>query len=241
MIRGFYSAKLGALAQQENMNLIANNMANVNTVGYKPMRTSFTDLIYQNINRPQADEPAMVGHGVKINKTDLSMADGALDPTNYQLDYAIIGEGQFFALRDAAGDIQYTRAGNFILSIDDGDTYYLAAANGDRVLDAEGEEIEIEFDEDNSFEIPTGTIGVYSFNNPYGLYAVGNNRYIATDVSGEAEAVETPRLMAGYLEKSAVEVATEMVRVIEASRAFSFNTRMVQVADEVEQTINNLR
>jgi len=209
--------------------------------------------MYQNLNRTTAENAAVVGHGVKINKTDLSMAQGALQPTNYALDFAIAEEGMFFAVRTAAGDIQYTRAGNFILSADDG-TYYLAAPNGDRLLDADGEDIEVTFrrteytDENGNTHyqdgepvIERGQIGVYSFRNPYGLYAVGNNRFVATDVSGAAEAVENARLMAGYLENSAVEISVEMVRVIEASRAFSFNSRMIQVADEVEQTINNLR
>lgn len=241
MIRGFYSARLGINAQQEHLNVIANNMANLSTVGFKGSRVSFADLMYQNINRNTAENPAIVGHGVKINKTDLTMEQGTLEATGYHLDYAITEEGQFFAVRDAAGDVYYTRAGNFILSRGDDDEYYLAAANGDRILSPDLEDIPIAVDEEGAFEVDRDAIGVFAFNNPYGLLSVGNNRFMATDVSGEAFVVEEPKIMAGYLEGSAVEIAEEMVKMIEASKAFSFNSRMVQVADEVEQTINNLR
>ncbi len=241
MIRGFYSARLGINAQQEHLNVIANNMANLNTVGFKGSRVSFADLMYQNLNRNTAENAVMVGHGVKINKTDLSMEQGALDPTGYHLDYAITQEGQFFAVRDAAGDVYYTRAGNFILSLGDDDEYYLAAGNGDRILSPDLEDIAIEMDDEGKFVVERDSIGVFAFHNPYGLNSVGDNRFMPTDISGEAVVVEEPQIMAGYLEGSAVEVAAEMVKMIEASRAFSFNSRMVQVADEVEQTINNLR
>lgn len=240
MIRGFYTARSGLIAQQANIDTIANNLANVNTVGFKPMKMSFTDLMYQNINRETAENAAMVGHGVKINKTDLVMVTGGFTPTSYQLDFAIKNEGAFFALETPNGDIQYTRAGNFIMS-GDGDTFYLAAANGDRVLDEDGSEIELEFNEDGELEFDQRIIGLYRFPNQYGLAAVGNNRFVETDVSGEAEAIENPALLGGYLENSATEVSNEMTKVIEASKAFSFNSRMVQVADEVETTVNNLR
>lgn len=269
MIRGFYSAKLGAIAQQEHMNVIANNMSNLNTVGFKDSRAAFADLMYQNINRNTAQNPAMIGHGVRLSQTGLDMTQGALQPTGYYLDYALTEEGTFFAVQDAAGDIYYTRAGNFILS-SDGDTYYLAAGNGDRILDADFEQIEIEFERvenkvpvldasgkpttdangDPIYNISYGEgapilensmIGVFKFANPYGLTQEGGNRFVATATSGEPTPVELPEIMSGYLEGSGVEVAEQMVKVIEASRAFSFNSRMVQVADEVEQTVNGLR
>ncbi len=100
--------------------------------------------MYQNINREVAELPAMVGHGVRMSKTDLTMWEGPLDPTGNPLDFALTQEGTFFATRNAAGEIEYTRAGNFILSIDDGGTYYLAAPNGDRILDNELEDIAVE-------------------------------------------------------------------------------------------------
>lgn len=240
MIRGFYTARSGLNAHQEHMNTIANNIANVNTVGFKPMRTAFTDLMYQNLNREPENE-ALVGHGVKINKNDVLMAAGAYETTQRSLDFAITQENGFFALQDSFGEVYYTRDGNFHLSNDD-DTFYLVGSNGEYVLDEDGEVIEVEFDEDTyEMDFDPAVIGVYTFSNPYGLSLVGVNRFIETDISGEATALEEPTLQVGVLEGSGVGIADEMTNVIEASKAFSFSSRMVQVADEVEQTINSLR
>lgn len=241
MIRGFYTARSGLVAHQEHMNTIANNMANVNTVGFKPMRTAFKDLMYQNLNRADVENVAMVGHGVKINKNDLLMASGPMEFTDYPLDFAIVDEGGFFAVQTPGTDeVSYTRAGNFRLSNED-DTYYLVGPDNRRVLDADGAEIEVEFDAENNMLLDPTLIGVYRFPNPYGLEARGGNVFAVTDMSGEPEAIELPTLKSGYLERSSVEISNEMVNVIESQKAFSFSSRMVQVADEVEQTINSLR
>lgn len=240
MIKGFYTARAGLNAHQEHMNTIANNLANVNTVGFKAMRTSFTDLIYQNINRQQVENEAQVGHGVKVNKNDVLMAAGPLEPTNFVLDFAVVGENGFFAVETAQGETLYTRAGDFRLSNED-DTYYLVDGNNHKVLDADGSTIEVTFDEENNLEFDPGILGVYSFRNPYGLSLVGSNCYIATEQSGEAEALEEPVIKQGYIEGSGTEIANEMAKVIESSKAFSFASRMVQVADEVAQTVNSLR
>lgn len=242
MIRGFYTARSGLLAHQEHMSVMANNLANVNTVGFKPMRSAFSDLMYQNLNRPLNENVAMTGHGVKINKNDLLMNPGSLQTTNMTLDFAIIDEDGFFALSspDGEGDVKYSRAGNFALSNLD-DTFYLVNGSGDYVLDAEGEIIEIEFDENSDMIFDPAIIGVYRFPNKHGLEAVDANSFLQTGLSGEAEVIETPTLKRGYIEASAVDVAQEMANVIEASKAFSFSSRMVMVADEIEQTINQLR
>ena len=299
MIRGFWTARSGLWAHQENMNLLANNMANVSTVGFKGQRTSFTDLIYQNINRPTATYPAMIGHGVRVNKTDLIMTQGALQPTDRFSDFALLSPEVFFAVQAPNGEVQFTRAGNFIISLDDGGDWYLAAPNGDRILDANFDPIQIEFemseqrvftygrrpvlDDDGEQVVRNGEpqhetyrqtrevtdedgrvtveyiyemrdvqgppiidmdeIGIFRFDNPYGLYLVGGTRFIETQTSGEPEEVEGHGrpIRRGSLEASNVEIGVEMVRVIEASRAFSFSSRMVQIADEVEQTVNTLR
>lgn len=240
MIRGFYTARSGLLAHQEHMSVMANNLANVNTVGFKPMRSAFSDLMYQNLNRPLNENTAMTGHGVKINKNDLMMNQGSLETTQRMLDFAIIDEGGFFAVETATGDIKYSRAGNFALSNDE-DTFYLVNGNGERVLDAEGEHIEVAFDDQNNMIFDSAVIGVFRFPNPHGLDAMDANAFVVTDISGEPEAIEFPTLKQGYIEASAVDVAQEMANVIEASKAFSFSSRMVTVADEIEQTINSLR
>lgn len=240
MIRGFYTARSGLIQHQEHMNTISNNIANINTSGFKPLRTAFTDLMYQNLNRQEGENEAMLGHGVKINKNDVMMHQGNLQSTDRALDFALEDEGVFFAVQNDTGEIFYTRSGNFSLSNSD-DTYYLVDANGNRVLDADGEEIEIAFDTSNNMEFDPDVIGVYRFNNPWGLSLSGGNLFMQTPVSGEAEPLEEPNLRVGYLEGSAVDIASEMVDVIQSSRAFSFSSRMIQVADEIEQTINSLR
>lgn len=240
MIRGFYSARSGLVAHQEHMNTIANNLANVNTVGFKPMRTAFKDLLNQNLNRAGVESSAMIGNGVKINKNDILMAQGALDNTEYPLDFALLDDSGFFAVQNAAGEVRYTRAGNFQMSDDDG-TFYLVNSSGDRVLDMDGSEIELAFDNAGELDFDPAEIGVYRFLNPFGLEAGGDNVYYATDVSGEPEVIDEPNLMRGYLERSGVEVSKEMASVIESQKAFSFSAKMIQVADEVEQVVNSLR
>lgn len=231
---------------------MANNLANVNTVGFKPMRSAFSDLIYQNLNRPLNENTAMTGHGVKINKNDLLMNQGALETTEMKLDFAIIDEGGFFAVETLEGDIKFSKAGNFSLSNVD-DTFYLVNGEGNRVLDADGEQIEVEFygaeDEEvlngeqleGDIKLDISTIGVFRFPNPHGLDAIDGNSFVETVLSGAAEAIEEPTLKQGYIEKSAVDIAQEMANVIEASKAFSLSSRMVMVADEIEQTVNQLR
>jgi flagellar basal-body rod protein FlgG len=240
MIRGFYSARTGLVAHQERMNTIANNMANVSTTGFKPMRTAFKDLIYQNINRPEAESPANVGHGVKMNKNDILIQVGAPTPTGRELDFCIIEENAFFAVETPTGEIRYTRNGNFSLANVD-DTYYLVGANGDRVLNADEEAFEVEMDENGQYTINAEDLAVYSFPNPLGLWSLEGTTFSPTPESGDGELIENPQIMSGYLENSAVEIAYELTNMIEANRAFSFNARMVQTADEVEQVINSLR
>jgi flagellar basal-body rod protein FlgG len=240
MIRGFYSARTGLTAHQERLNTIANNMANVNTEGFKPMRTAFKDLIYQNLNRPTAVNPAIVGHGVKVNKNDILMQQGAPNPTGRALDFCLTQDNAFFALETPSGEIRYTRNGSFALANID-DTFYLVGANGDRVLNADEEAFEVELDENGQYTINPEDLAVYSFPNPLALWSMEGTTFSPTPESGEAELIENPAVMAGYLENSAVEISYEMTNMIEANRAFGFSARMVQTADEVEQIINTLR
>lgn len=240
MIRGFYTARTGLVAHQERLNTVANNMANVNTSGFKPMRTVFKDLIYQNINRAEAENAAYVGHGVKVNKNDISMQQGAPTPTSRDLDFCIVEDNAFFGVQTAAGELRYSRSGSFSLSNED-DAWFLVNGNGEYILNPDGEPIEIEMDENMQYELNPEDIGVYSFPNPYGLWSMEGTTFYPTPESGEAVVVENAKVMSGYLENASVEIASEMVSMIEANRAFSFSARMVQTADEVEQIVNTLR
>ena len=130
----------------------------------------------------------------------------------------------------------------------DGSNTYLADSAGNYVLDAEGERIEVAGVTTDASGNVTSTggfdstkVGVYKFANQYGLELMGGNHYKATEISGEGEAVEEPTVKVGYLENSRVQLAQEMVKMIEASKGFSFGSKVVQTADEMEKIINQLR
>lgn len=233
MIRGFYTAASSLVAQQANLNVIANNIANVSTTGFKPQQAGFASLLHENINGGAANT-IQVGHGVKLQKTGIHFAQGDLKQTDMPLDFAILGEGFFAVENEEDGTITYTRDGSFQASID-GRRSYLTDASGNYVLDARERRIQLDEDFD------CREIGVFEFSNPYGLELVGGNRFLPTEASGDPEDVDEPDIKVGYLENSAVQMAQEMVKMIEASKGFSFGSRIVQAADEMERTINQLR
>ena len=233
MIRGFYTAASGLTAQQSNLNVIANNVANISTTGFKPQRAAFSSLLYERINGG-AGNAISVGHGIKVEKTDIHFAPGNLIQTDMPMDFAILGDGFFAVENGEDGSITYTRDGSF-RSLIDGRRNYLADASGNYVLDARERKIELGEDFDYT------QIGVFQFENPYGLVLAGGNGFSATEASGDPEDVDRPDIKAGFLESSAVQIAEEMVKMIEASKGFSFGSRILQAADEMEKTINQLR
>lgn len=233
MIRGFYTAASGLLTHQAKMDVVANNIANINTIAYKPQDAGFSSLLYSNLNGG-AGNSIELGHGVRLAKTDLDLSQGDLQRTDMPMDYAILGQG-FFALELKQGDgIVYTRDGSFKFS-GDSKRDYLTDAMGNYVLDSRQRRIE----QGESFDYKQ--IGVFSFKNPYGLVSIGNNQFKATEISGRSESLEDSEIQVGYLEGSAVKTAEEMVKMIEASKGFSFSSRVLQTADEMERTVNQLR
>jgi flagellar basal-body rod protein FlgG len=235
MIRGFYAARSGVIGQQQNMNVIANNFANINTMGYKPQQAAFETLLYAKVHGG-AGVMLDTGHGTRVEHTPVNYEQGGLVTTNVPTDMAIIGDGFFAVSGGEDGEIFYTRDGQFKYSVD-GDTKYLTDANGYYVLDEGGAQIEIEGDA----EVSPEAVGVFRFPNRHGLSLMGANRLAATEVSGEAETVEEPDVRAGVLERSGVSAATEVVRMIESQRAFSFNTRVLTTIDEMDDVGNQLR
>jgi flagellar basal-body rod protein FlgG len=233
MIRAFYTARSSLVSQQTNLNTIANNVANVNTTGFKPQQVNFSSLIYDNINGGAANS-INVGHGVKVGKLGLDFEQGVLNQTNMPMDCAIIGPG-FFAIEDReSGEITFTRDGNFKKSIERS-RVYLVDSKGDYVLNDRMRRIEIEEGFDHK------EIGVFDFDNRYGLQLVGGNRFAATDESGNAERVRDPNVKVGFLENSAVQLSKEIVKMIEASKGFSLGSRVIHTTDEMEKIINQLR
>jgi flagellar basal body rod protein FlgG len=233
MIRGFYTAASSLVAQQNNLDIIANNVANANTVGFKPQHAAFSSLLHQQINGGAAN-PISAGHGVRIEKTSTDLTQGHLLDTQMPYDFAILGEGFFAVEGQKAGSISYTRDGGFKVTMD-GKKAYLTDSEGNFVLDSAKKRIEI------GEKFNSSQIGVFKFANPYGLEFTSGNKFSPTDASGSAEVIKNPVVKAGYLENSAVEISLEMVKMIEASKGFSFGSRVVQTADEMEKTINQLR
>lgn len=250
MIRGFYTATSGLIAQQAHLNAIANNVANVNTTGFKPQQTGFASLLYANMyGGAGAGNEVNVGHGVKVQQLAIDFTPGTLTRTNMPFDLAIVGEGFFALEEDGNEELTYTRDGSFGLFVD-GDEAYLVNSAGRYVLDSDGSRIQLQekTEKVGDEEVKTGQwdfdaskVGVFTFPNPYGLSLQGGNRFAATEVSGEAEALETPNVQSGYLEGSAVSLSQEMVKMIEASKGFSLASKIVQTSDELEKIINQLR
>lgn len=244
MQSSFYTAAVGAYAHQSKLNIISNNMANVNTTAYKTARPVFADLLYADMPDNQGVK-LQRGSGLKMDRTATNFRNyGAPEATDNKMDFCINGEG-YFAVQDLDGeDVLYTRDGRFKVSNID-DTLYLTNSAGKVVLSPDLEAIEV--DEEYAEKLKDGAdaselnIGVFKFTVEDGLERAGYNNYKADEKNGEAEAVEEPAILRGYLEGSNVDMATELTQVIEAQRAFSYALKMVQASDEVEQEINSLR
>lgn len=262
-IRALSSASSGMVSLQSRIDVIANNLANVNTTGYKKSRASFQDLIYQQVRQPgstagggqgQVPTGIQIGLGTKLVATEKLFGQGSLDLTGKDLDLAIEGDG-FFRVTTPNGSTAYTRDGNlhadsegnvvtagglFLadnLTIPSGVTRISVAPDGT----VQG------FDPTTPTTLTTiGNITLTRFVNPAGLRSLGDNLYEQTAASGAA-IDGTPGLdglgaiRQGFLESSNVEVVEELVDMIQTQRAFEVNATSIRTADEMLQTVNQLR
>jgi len=233
MIRGFYTATRGLLSQQTYLNNIANNIANVNTTAYKPQETAFSSLLYSNIDGGSGITVS-TGSGIKVEKTGIDFTPGTLEKTDVPLDCAIVNQGFFAVQNKESNQITYTRNGSFDKSVE-GNALYLVDGAGDYVLGPDSQRIEI------SQGFDANTVGVFNFSNPYGLKLLGNSQFQATATSGQGTIYPEDKIKAGYLESSVADISSEMVKMIEASKSFSFNAKMLQTTDEMEKIVNQLR
>jgi flagellar basal-body rod protein FlgG len=254
------AAASGMRAQQTRQDVIANNLANVNTTGYKRSRANFEDLLYQTVSGPQVvggpaanTLPAVqIGRGVRLSGVQKDHAQGSLETTSNPLDVAIEGDG-FFQVQLPSGAIAYTRDGKLQLS----DQGVLVTAEGNPILP----NIKIP-PQSSALSIgPTGIVSVTRagssapeelgrielarFTNPSGLMSMGQNMYTATPSSGEAtvsfpQDEGTGRLNQGALEASNVEVVTEMVEMITAMRAYELTSKSIKTSDDMLQIANGL-
>lgn len=265
MLRSLYSGVSGMRGFQTKMDVIANNIANVNTTAFKSGRSRFQDMLSQTISSGQGStvgglggiNPQQTGLGVKVGAIDTMMTGGALQPTNRELDFAIEGDGFFAVSPDGGTTKYYTRDGAFFRD----NLGYLVNSNGDKVLDTDGKHILIDLEADSYSIDSTGLIttvtdgepddtdqiiGMTRFSNPEGLKKMGNSNYAVTNNSGEPEdgqaGVEGFGIIRpGFLEMSNVDLANEFTEMIIASKAYSANSRSITTSDEMLQELINLK
>lgn len=258
MIRALHSSAAGMQAQQLSLDVIANNLANVQTTGFKKSKIEFQDLLYQSTRTAGANQGGdnqlptglQVGHGAQPVATAKIFTTGELTATDEQWDVAIQGDG-FFKVILPSGEFAYTRDGAFkrnsfgALTTSDG-----LALDGGLVIPEGARSVDISPGGQVSIVTADGTeqleLQLHRFPNPAGLESMGRNLYRTTDASGEA-VQGNPNdqgfgaLAQGYLEKSNVKVIEEMVNMIVTQRAYEVNSKSVQAADEMMEITNNLR
>lgn len=263
MMRALWTASTGMMAQQLNVDTISNNIANVNSIGYKKARIEFKDLLYETMEKGMVKDGQgkpvnlQVGHGVKVAASTRFFSQGNMDRTENPYDLAIDGPG-FFKIAGPNGEEQYTKDGSFKISVD-GDTmklvtsdgYFVQGTNGDIDLGANVKDVIIDESglitvrrTDETLE-EVGSLTIATFVNPAGLESIGKNLYKTSLASGEAfDAAEDGSgggVLQGYLESSNVQVVEEMVKLIQAQRAYEINSKSIQTADEMLGMANNLR
>ena len=259
MSNALWIAKTGLEAQQNRLSVVSNNLANVNTTGYKRARAVFEDLLYQNLRQAggqtsqETELPTglSLGTGVRTVATQKLNTQGNLIQTNNKLDTAIQGKG-FFQILKPNGDIAYTRNGEFQVN----STGQLVNASGYRVqpdiiipentmsvtIGADG--IVSVTQPGNPAPAQVGVIQIADFVNPAGLQSIGGNLLMETGASG-APVVGSPdtrnfgSLIQGSIESSNVNVVEELVNMIETQRAYEMNSKAISTADQMLQYVNN--
>jgi len=259
MSQALWIAKTGLDAQQTRMAVVSNNLANVNTTGFKQGRAVFEDLLYQNVRQSggQTSQDTMLpsgmhlGTGVRVVATEKMFTQGSVLQTDNALDVAINGRG-FFQILKPDGELAYTRDGTFQLN----DQGQLVTSSGYTVqpgitIPDGAQSVTIGSDGVVSVKLAgqsapsqVGSLEVSDFINPVGLQAIGENLYIETAASGTAQS-GTPGLNGlglinqGALEGSNVNVVAELVNMIETQRAYEMNSKAISTNDQMMQYINN--
>ncbi len=261
MIRSLWTAASGMAAQQMQVDVVANNLANTNTTGFKKSRANFQDLMYQTLQVAGATTPGggqipsgiQVGMGTKPAGVQKIFTQGDFVQTGNDLDIAIEGDGFFQVISGADGEELYTRAGNFTLDSEG----YITTPAGDRLqpeiaLPVETVLITIQSDGQltaygqGDTELLSEQINTYIFINPGGLFAMGRNLLRPTEGSGDAiEGIPGTEgygtLSNGFLELSNVSVVDEMVAMITGQRAYEASSKAVQTADSMLGIANNMK
>jgi len=261
MIRSLWTSATGMQAQALNLDVIANNLANVSTAGFKKSRAEFQDLLYETIRAPgtassqdtQVPTGIQLGHGTRPSTVLKIFTQGDMEHTQNELDLAIEGDG-FFQIAMPSGETAFTRDGGFKVDSEG------------RVVNADGfalepqisiptDSVSIAVGMDGTVSVlqagettPTevGTIELARFVNPSGLISMGKNLFIDSEASGDAMTGTAGEdglgtLAQGFLEMSNVTVVQEMVNMITAQRAYEANSKSIQTADEMLALANNVK
>lgn len=247
-------------AQQMNLDVIANNLANVNTAGFKSSTMQFQEMMYDTAKAPGASTSdsstapsgIQVGYGSKPVATERNFTQGNMQQTGNTYDVAIQGTG-FYKLTLPDGTNAYTRDGSFLVNADGqivtNQGYILTGAG---TIDPKATNVAIGSDGTisatvNGATVKISPITISNFPNPEGLNSLGQNLYQETQASGNAIDGQTPgtnglgTLAQGYIETSNVQVVEEMVNMIQAQRAYEINSKAIQASDDMMGMANNMR
>ena len=261
MIRSLWTAASGMKSQSLNIDVISNNLANVNTTGFKTSRADFQDLLYETLREAgtsssqTTDVPTgiQVGHGSRPVASHKIFTQGDFQQTKNELDVAIEGNG-FFQIIQPTGATAYSRDGAFKMDRDG----RIVTSDGfllEPEITIPSDSISLTIGLDGTVSVlqagasaPTeiGTITLARFVNPAGLHSIGRNLYLPTNASGDAIVGTAGEdglgsLAQGFLEMSNVSVVDEMVKMITAQRAYEINSKTIQAADDMLQQANNVK
>ncbi|GAA9077203.1 flagellar basal-body rod protein FlgG [Helicobacter pylori] len=261
MLRSLYSATSGMLAQQTHIDTTSNNIANVNTTGFKKSRADFNDLFYQAMqyagtntsNTTLSPDGMEVGLGVRPSAITKMFSQGSPKETENNLDVAITGKG-FFQVQLPDGTIAYTRSGNFKLD----EQGNLVTSEGYLLIPQitlPEDTTQVNIGVDGTVSVTQGLqttsnvigqITLANFVNPAGLHSMGDNLFSITNASGDAivgnpDSQGLGKLRQGFLELSNVRLVEEMTDLITAQRAYEANSKSIQTADAMLQTVNSLK
>lgn len=262
-MRALRTATTGMSAQQTNVEVISNNIANMNTIGFKKQRAEFQDLLYQNIERMGAQSSdagtvvptgIQIGMGVKTGAVYRILSQGSMSLTSNPYDLAIEGKG-YFQIQMPSGETAYTRAGNFEVN----DQGQLVTPEGYQVLPAitipqgttnvtisKAGQVQVQTQGAGATPNVVGQLQLANFFNEAGLDAIGDNLFLESGASG-APAISTPgdvgfgTLLQGYTEASNVDAVSEITALIVAQRAYEMNSKVITTADEMMSVASQLR
>jgi flagellar basal-body rod protein FlgG len=256
-MKALYTAATGMAAQQQRIENIAHNLANVSTVGFKKSRENFEDLLYENLPVSSPDQNTtrastlQLGSGVRLASMSRDFTNGDLTATGNTFDLALAGRG-FFVVQDTAGNQFFTRNGQFGLNAE-GELITQSGLRVDPNIEIPMDASEVRVSEDGTISavfadspepVTLGTLRVVDFVNRAGLRAMGGNLYTSTPESGMPLELNTDdgiNIKQGFVEASNVDVAEELINMITAQRAFELTSKAVEAADQAMQVANNIK